>query len=561
VNPSNPATRPRSTVARRILASFAVTVVAFAVTLGWGIAAQRRAAEDSVELGQGYVPVALRLAQLRAAQTTLSTLVDGIPDEREPGSTRILLETLAGARRAMFVETRTALTQTLPSVGSSASLALATDLSTELDAIEASLDADPALFERLFAAIASGDADGVNRTIVSLGAVEHDADKRLRVLAGRVGGSIDELSSAARDRELRSIWALAVLAALTMAVGLVVSFHVRRVLAPLARVTSRARAVARGDLTPRPVEPGDDEIGQLEVAFEKMVSGLARAQELALSNERLAAIGNMAAHVTHEIRNPLSAMGLNVEMLEEELANDTDAGRAEVKSLLAAIQREVQRLEHLSEEYLRVARLPQPRMEAEDVALVVRDVVAFAHREIESAGCTVALEIAPRLPPALFDEAQLRQALLNLLRNAREAMPGGGPIDVRVAAEGMSVTIDVDDRGGGVPETIRARVFDPFVSSKGEGTGLGLAITRHIIESHGGTVTCEPREGGGTRFRLALPIAPAKSVWVPAGSGAAGSAGAGQGLGMGPGQGQGQGQGVGVGVGLGARGRRRPGDV
>ncbi|HEX4446756.1 MAG TPA: HAMP domain-containing sensor histidine kinase, partial [Polyangiaceae bacterium] len=98
---------------------------------------------------------------------------------------------------------------------------------------------------------------------------------------------------------------------------------------------------------------------------------------------------------------------------------------------------------------------------------------------------------------------------------AREAMPGGGPIDVRVGAEGMSVIIDVDDRGGGVPETIRARVFDPFVSSKGEGTGLGLAITRHIIESHGGTVTCDPREGGGTRFRLALPIAPAKSVWVP----------------------------------------------
>ena len=287
---------------------------------------------------------------------------------------------------------------------------------------------DPALFERLFAAIARDDTDGVNATIVSLGAIEHDADKRLRLLAGRVGASIDELSSAARDRELRSIWALAVLAAMTLAVGLVVSFHVRRLLAPLARVTERAQAVAHGDLTPRPVEPGDDEIGQLEVAFEKMVSGLSRAQALALSNERLAAIGNMAAHVTHEIRNPLSAMGLNVEMLEEELANDAGAGRAEVTSLLAAIQREVQRLEQLSDEYLRVARLPQPRMEAEDVATAVRDIVAFARREIESAGCTVELSVASRLPPALFDEAQLRQALLNLLRNAREAMPGGGPI-------------------------------------------------------------------------------------------------------------------------------------
>ena len=105
--------------------------------------------------------------------------------------------------------------------------------------------------------------------------------------------------------------------------------------------------------------------------------------------------------------------------------------------------------------------------------------------------------------------------MLNLLRNAREAMPEGGPIEVRVAAEGMSVVVDVDDRGGGIPEDIRARVFDPFFSTKGEGTGLGLAITRHIVEAHGGSIVCEPRQGGGTRFRLALPIAPAKAARLP----------------------------------------------
>ena len=175
----------------------------------------------------------------------------------------------------------------------------------------------------------------------------------------------------------------------------------------------------------------------------------------------------------------------------------------------------MQRLEHLSEEYLRVARLPQPRMEADDVATVgARHRRLRAARDRAAPGAPSTLDVEPRLPPALFDEAQLRQALLNLLRNAREAMPDGGPIDVRVAAEGMSVVIDVDDRGGGIPEAIRARVFDPFFSTKGEGTGLGLAITRHIVEAHGGSVTCEPRDGGGTRFRIALPIAPAKSVWA-----------------------------------------------
>jgi signal transduction histidine kinase len=205
----------------------------------------------------------------------------------------------------------------------------------------------------------------------------------------------------------------------------------------------------------------------------------------------------------------LSSIGLNIELLEEELAKARVP--PETRSLLEAITREVQRLEHLSEEYLRVARLPSPRMEADDVATAVRDVVTFARPEIERAGCTVNVTVAQPLPPALFDESQLRQALLNLLRNAREAMQDGGAIDVQVAAEGMSVVIDVADRGGGIPADIRARVFDPFFSTKGEGTGLGLAITRQIVEAHGGSITCDSRDGGGTRFRIALPIAPARA--------------------------------------------------
>jgi signal transduction histidine kinase len=238
-----------------------------------------------------------------------------------------------------------------------------------------------------------------------------------------------------------------------------------------------------------------------------MVAAVARAQALALSNERLAAIGKMAAHVTHEIRNPLSSIGLNVEMLEEEVAGDSNA-----KTLLSAISREVGRLEQLSEEYLRVARLPSPRMEAEDVAALVRDVVAFTKKEMERAQCTVEMHFDAKVPPALFDEAQLRQALLNLLRNAREAMPKGGTIDVSVRAEGMSVVLLVDDRGSGISDEVRARIFDPFFSTKGEGTGLGLAITRQIVEAHGGTISCSPREGGGTSFRIALPIAPARAT-------------------------------------------------
>jgi len=509
-----PLARPviaRKTVARRVLASFAVTVVAFAITVGWSGIAQRRTAEDSTELANGYVPLALKLGQLRATQATLSSLVDGIPDERNPLSTRLLLETLASVRRAEYQETRAAIARDLARVASEETRTFALYATGELDAVAVAVGDDKRGFERLFQAMDAGDRDEVNRSLVILGAVEHDAEKRLHALADAVAHSMDVLSQAAYVRQARAFYALLTLALLTLGVGVLVSIHIRRLLAPLARVTERARSVARGDLNPQAVTPTDDEIGELAAAFEQMVTSVSRAQSRAVANERLAAIGKMAAHVTHEIRNPLSSIGLNIELLEEELAKEGPP--AESRTLLVAIAREVERLGLLSEEYLRLARLPSPRMEADDVAAAVRDVVVFARPEIERAGCTVTLTADDPLPVALFDEGQIRQALLNLLRNAREAMPAGGSIDVAVKADGMSVSISVEDRGGGIPDDIRARVFDPFFSTKGEGTGLGLAITRQIIEAHEGTVNAESRvdEGGGTRFRILLPIAPSRT--------------------------------------------------
>src|ERR1700722_1605888 len=192
---------PRRTVAGRVLASFAVTVVAFAVTVGWSVVAQRRAAEDSEELAKGFVPVALQLGQLRATQATLSTLVDGIPDERNPLSTKILLETLTSARRTQFARARKAMAQEPPEVGSSTTRALAASLTTDLAATEDALADDHAAFELLFGAIDSGDKDGINRNLVTVGAVEHDADKRLHALSDRVKSSMDELSAAAHAGE------------------------------------------------------------------------------------------------------------------------------------------------------------------------------------------------------------------------------------------------------------------------------------------------------------------------------------------------------------------------
>lgn len=508
--PSLPPTAPpRRTMATRILASFAIMLVVFAVTVGYSARAQQKTAENNEELAKGYLPVALKLGQLRSVETVIASLVEGISDEKDPLAMRILLQTQINVRLAVLEETRTALA-TLRERGDEDTKQRALVLTGELDGAAAIFTDDRASFERLFASLDAGDRDAVNRELLSIGTMEREGVRRLRAMAEHVDQSVAELTAAARARERRAFMQLGLLAAFTLAVGIGVSVHTRRLLRPLERVTERARAVASGDLTPQEAPANDDdEIGQLAVAFEKMVGAVGRAQSRAVANERLAAIGKMAAHVTHEIRNPLSSIGLNIELLEEELAEGKVS--AESKSLLGAITREVQRLELLSEEYLRVARLPQPRMEAEDLVATVRALVSFAEPEMTRAGLELGLTVGDDVPPVLFDEGQIRQALLNVLRNAREAMTDGGRIDVSVQAEGMGVLVGIDDRGGGIPDDVRARIFDPFFSTKGEGTGLGLAITRQIVEAHGGSITCDPREGGGTSFRILLPLAPQRT--------------------------------------------------
>ena len=150
------------------------------------------------------------------------------------------------------------------------------------------------------------------------------------------------------------------------------SLYARRVLAPLTAVTARANAVARGDLTPHQVVDTNDEIGELATTFEGMVAAIQRARAELVQAERLATIGKMAAHVTHEIRNPLSSIGLNVELLEEEVAL---RGDKEPIALVSAIKSEVDRLSRIAEQYLSVARRPRPHLERERVDDLVRELV------------------------------------------------------------------------------------------------------------------------------------------------------------------------------------------
>jgi len=255
------------------------------------------------------------------------------------------------------------------------------------------------------------------------------------------------------------------------------------------------------------VTPFGDEVGEegargvLVVADD--VSDAVATKSRLIQTERLAAIGRMAAHVTHEVRNPLSSIGLNIDMLGDEVQG---AG-PESERLLESIHQELERLESITEEYLRLARLPEPSLNPEDPRHLIHDLAEFVRREMDASGVELRLDLAAQLPEVAMDEPQLRQALLNLLRNAREAMPNGGVAKLEAMRYDDGVRIQVHDEGAGIGQEEREHVFDLFYTTKERGTGLGLPLTQQIVVAHGGEIACKPRHPQGTIFEIWLPAA------------------------------------------------------
>jgi signal transduction histidine kinase len=216
----------------------------------------------------------------------------------------------------------------------------------------------------------------------------------------------------------------------------------------------------------------------------------------------------MSAQITHELRNPLSSIALNAELIEEDLRRLDDADVGEALTLLQAIGREVDRLTDVTEQYLRFARLPKPELEEEDVNGVIEGLLSFMAEELAARGVRVEKTLAP-LPPVPIDENQIRQALMNIVRNASEAISEtrrAGIIRVRTACGPSEVRIEIEDTGPGMTADVRSKIFDPFFSAKRGGTGLGLALVHQIVAEHHGEVTCVSEPGAGARFTLTLPL-------------------------------------------------------
>ncbi len=225
---------------------------------------------------------------------------------------------------------------------------------------------------------------------------------------------------------------------------------------------------------------------------------------------RMAEVGKLASGLVHEIRNPLNAMRMQVAVIRGKLNQMTDDGGGLAGQILESLDQEVLRIERLASEFLAYGRPVSDKAETIEPSAIVQDLAEFVRPELAQDGIEVVTADGPGAAElqVKMDESKLRQVLLNLLENARQAMPEGGRLTLGCARDPLAgVRIQVTDTGGGIlPENLE-RVFDVFFSTKSAGTGLGLAIVKQTVEAAGGRILVDSQVGEGTRFEINLPLA------------------------------------------------------
>jgi signal transduction histidine kinase len=302
-------------------------------------------------------------------------------------------------------------------------------------------------------------------------------------------------------------------------------FLAMRISRPVRYLVAAAQELARGSYD-RPVRVDvKDELGYLARAFEQMRASLLRhleseaderrsleeanrqlreAQQQLIQSERLAAVGRVSARVAHEVNNPLAIIKTAVHIIR----NQSMPGSPTTGSL-QMIEDEISRITRIIQELLEFSRPKTPVQEWVQVNAVIQSLKPLLEHDCREKKIALKTILEPELPLVLISSDQLKQVVLNLVRNANDAMPHGGELVIRTAQQGQSVVLSVADTGSGIPAEHREHIFDPFFTTKrrGRGVGLGLSVSYGIITAASGRIEVESKVGKGSTFLVSLPVA------------------------------------------------------
>ncbi|MFZ5471355.1 MAG: ATP-binding protein [Myxococcota bacterium] len=279
-------------------------------------------------------------------------------------------------------------------------------------------------------------------------------------------------------------------------------FVARRVTRPVESLTAAASKIAAGALDTKVEEKASGEIGELVRTFNRMTSDLKATTEQLVASERVAAWQEVARRLAHELKNPLTPIRMSLETLLAATDANSPRFQALFKESAGAMLEEVERLRRIVDEFSRFARLPKPQLAELDLGELAAQVLSLFTSPPE--GVQLSQTLQPNVVVSA-DRDQLTQVLLNLIKNAGEAMPRGGRIEVRVKAAGEEAVLEVEDTGPGVKPEDRARLFEPYFTTKEGGTGLGLAIAARICQEHRGRLEVGGEVGKGAVFSVVLP--------------------------------------------------------
>jgi PAS domain S-box-containing protein len=272
-----------------------------------------------------------------------------------------------------------------------------------------------------------------------------------------------------------------------------------------------------GSTFPLDLTISEAEVGgrTLSIGIVRDITERRRLEEEKLRAERLATVGAMSAVLAHEIRNPLGSIKLNLQLLAELIAewrNGSTTSGEEVQQLFRPISSELERIRRVTDNYLLFARLPHAQHKEVSLNEILDRGLRLMKPTFEQGKVQVSLALDSACPKVFGDVEQLWQAFLNLIRNALEAMPGGGNLTIRTTHSPDEVEVAITDSGIGVNEHQRTRLFEPFFTTKSTGTGLGLALVQQIVREHGGCISCRSALGQGTSFEISLPPAEKHSL-------------------------------------------------
>src|SRR5215468_223155 len=248
------------------------------------------------------------------------------------------------------------------------------------------------------------------------------------------------------------------------------------------------------------------ETDRLNTELTGTLTRLQAAQGKLVEAERMATVGRLSLKMAHEVRNPIAAIELNAELMEDIVRERAGRDMEEAGGLLRAIRDQVSALDALTEEYLAFARFPRAQFEEDSVNEMVATLVEFVRPLATRQGIAVHIATDPSVPPMEIDRTLLRQAVLNLVKNGFEALAKGGTLTVTTRRLDDNVDIAVSDTGPGIAPEVGRRLFEQFFTTKPQGTGLGLSITRQIVEEHAGQIRWSSTPGAGTTFTISLPI-------------------------------------------------------